>query len=82
MRRYKRLKAGFPCVIELENGEQFACRMLDVSPSGGQISEVEPVTPVGTTILVSWDQGRSLRPGRIVWRKGKIVGLQFIRGRA
>jgi hypothetical protein len=80
MRRYKRRKAEFPCTIELESGEQYACRMLDVSPIGAQISEVEPLTPIGATVLMSWDQGRSRRACRVVWRKGKKVGLQFIRG--
>jgi len=78
MRRYKRRKAGYPCVITFENGEQRLCRLLNVSPRGGRIVGIEPSLPKGAIILTSWDQGRSVRTSRVVWMNGSSAGVEFI----
>jgi hypothetical protein len=80
MRRYKRKQAGYPCIVTLDDGQQYACRIVNVSPRGAQIAGLEQPIPKGTLVRVSWDRGKSVRACCVMWTNGGTAGVQFVGG--
>jgi hypothetical protein len=62
----------------LENGEHHRCLMVDVSPRGARISGFQRSMVPGSTVVITWDQGRSIRTCRIAWCDGANAGVQFV----
>lgn len=68
-----RIRQDEPTVLTLENGESFACEILDISLTGASIA-IDPKPELGAIVTV----GRT--PAKVVRRHEKGVGVVFIAG--
>lgn len=69
-RQNPRIKQDEPTVLTLENGEAFACEILDISLTGASVA-IDPKPELGTIVTV----GRT--PAKVVRRHEKGVGVVF-----
>ncbi|MCB2098080.1 MAG: PilZ domain-containing protein [Parvularculaceae bacterium] len=70
-RQNPRIRTDEPTVMTLENGESFACEMLDISLTGASIA-IDPKPELGVIVHI----GRTL--AKVVRRHEKGVGVVFI----
>jgi hypothetical protein len=77
MRRFKRQRAGYVCLIECRDGLQ-QCRIDNLSVRGARLAELPEPLSAGQTLNLSWTSRKLWRSGRVVWAKGKEAGIQFV----
>lgn len=65
-----RIRQDQPTVLTLENGESFACEILDISLTGASVA-IDPRPELGAVVTV----GRT--PAKVVRRHDKGVGVVF-----
>jgi hypothetical protein len=79
-KREARKSVSQPGWITLEGG--FAarpCTVLDLSSAGAKISIEDPLVVTARVRLALSRDARAGRSCNVVWRRGKIVGMKFLR---
>ena len=79
-KREARKSVAQPGWITLDGG--FAarrCTVLDLSSAGARISIDDPLVVTAKVRLAFSRDARTGRPCEVVWRRGKSVGVKFVR---
>lgn len=77
MRRWKRQRAGYVCVVEFPDGPH-QCRIKNLGVGGAFLSGLPSPPATGELLTVSWKSGKLRRCCRVVWAKADEAGVQFI----
>lgn len=73
-RRWDRRQINMKCTLTVR-GASYAASLRNISLGGALIDGV-PVIPRGTQVVVTTDQGRSLK-GSVMWARDKSIGVKF-----
>jgi hypothetical protein len=57
------------------------CTILDISDTGARVQFSGPAPPDASLHLTITGDVRHARASRIIWRRGRMAGLQFVSGR-
>jgi hypothetical protein len=77
MRRWKRQKAGYICLVEHRDGLH-GCRIMNISVAGACLVGLATSVGPGELLTVSWKGRKARRTCRVVWTDGEHVGVQFV----
>jgi hypothetical protein len=77
MRRWKRQKAGYICLVE-QHDRLHGCRIKNISIGGACLVGLETSVQQGELLTMTWKGRKARRTGRVVWTDGEQVAVQFL----
>ena len=66
-----------PALINVGGQGSIECRLLDISQGGAKLSAATP-SAIPDRFDLAFAESAQARPCRVVWRRGKLLGVRFI----
>jgi len=78
-RSVKRTKVdGAACILPARHFTLLSCDLIDLTNKGARLDIGALADQLEQPFDFSFDNFRTIRPARLVWCHGSIVGIQFI----
>ena len=66
-----------PALVNIHGQERIECRLLDISRGGAKLSAEAP-SAIPDRFDLAFAESARARPCRVVWRRGKLLGVRFV----